>query len=137
MNNQRREWIASISPDKVRYLIAKSRKFDVKDVGTDPHSGSNATDDGMIAILEEHPDDVVESELRSAIRSLNEDEQVDLVAMAWLGRRDGDINDWADLRRQAADAHNGRTASYLLGTPLLADYLEEAPDQFGETPTPD
>jgi hypothetical protein len=30
-------------------------------------------------------------------------------------------------------AHNNRTASYLLGTPLLANYLEDALSQFGES----
>jgi hypothetical protein len=57
--------------------------------------------------------------------------------LAWLGRGDGDVSDWDDLRSQAADAHNSRTAAYLLGLPLLPDYLEEALDQFGETSTDD
>jgi hypothetical protein len=34
------------------------------------------------------------------------------------------------LRAEAARAHNGRTARYLLGMPLLPDYLEEALAQF-------
>jgi hypothetical protein len=59
------------------------------------------------------------------------DEQVDLVALTWLGRGDGGIEDWADLRAEAARAHNRRTAAYLLGIPLLPDYLSEAIDQFG------
>ncbi|MEF3130970.1 hypothetical protein OS035_05745 [Rhizobium sp. 268] len=56
-------WRPSISPDKVRYLILKGREFDVKDVLTEPDPGSNPTDDKMIEILEEHPDDTVELEL--------------------------------------------------------------------------
>ena len=127
------EWKPGISPEKVRYLILKAREFDAKDVMTEPDPGSNPTDDNMIEILEEHSDDSVEQELRSVIWALNEDEQIDLVALSWLGRGDGDAADWDDLRQQAADARNGRTASYLLGMPLLSDYLEEALDQFGET----
>jgi len=61
---------------------------------------------------------------------LNEDEQIDLVALAWLGRGDGTIDDWAELRAEAARAHNKRTAAYLLGMPLLADHLDEALSQF-------
>ncbi len=128
-------WKPSISPEKVRYLILKGREFDVKDVVTEPNPGSNPSDDNMIAVLEDHHDDPVETELRSAIWALNEDEQIDLVALAWLGRGDGGIDEWDDLRAQAADAHNNRTATYLLGLPLLPDYLEEALDQFGETST--
>ena len=127
------EWKPGISPEKVRYLILKAREFDAKDVMTEPDPGSNPTDDNMIEILEEHADDSVEQELRSVIWALNEDEQIDLVALSWLGRGDGDAADWDDLRQQAADARNGRTASYLLGMPLLSDYLEEALDQFGES----
>jgi hypothetical protein len=51
--------------------------------------------------------------------------------LAWLGRGADTLDDWADLRAEAARAHNKRTASYLLGMPLLADYLEEAISQFG------
>jgi Protein of unknown function (DUF3775) len=121
----------SISEDKIRFLINKAREFDVKDVVTDPDNSSNATDDAMISVLEDHRDDPVVQEIRSAIFAMSEDEQIDLVALAWLGRGDGTINDWDELRSEAARAHNKRTASYLLGIPLLADYLEEGISQFG------
>jgi hypothetical protein len=64
---------------------------------------------------------------------MSEDEQVDLVTMAWLGRGDGTLDDWDDLRGEAARVHNNRTASYLLGIPLLPDYLEEALAAFGRS----
>ena len=43
----------SISSENVCFLIVKAREFDVQDVDTDPDSGSNATDDRMIDVLEE------------------------------------------------------------------------------------
>jgi Protein of unknown function (DUF3775) len=121
----------SISPEKVSYIIAKAREFDVKDVVTDPDSSSNAADDGMLSVLEDHKDDPVVAELRAAIFALNVDEQIDLVTLAWLGRGDGGVEDWDDLRAEATRAHNRRTASYLLGIPLLSDYLEEGLSQLG------
>jgi hypothetical protein len=121
----------SISPTKLGFVIAKAREFDVKDVVTDPGSSSNAADDGMLSVLEDHPDDPTYEELRSFISSLSQDEQIDLVALTWLGRGDGTADEWDDLREEAARAHNRRTATYLLGKPMLADYLEEALDQFG------
>jgi hypothetical protein len=123
----------SISGEKVCFVAAKARQFDAKDVLTDPGDDSNPTDDGGRAILEDHADDPVRQELVEFISGLNVDEQIDLVALAWLGRGDGDLDSWSDLRLQASEAHNARTASYLIGTPLLADYLEEALDQFGES----
>jgi hypothetical protein len=59
-------------------------------------------------------------------RSQSEDEQVDLVTLTWLGRGDGTLADWDELRAEAARVHNKRTASYLRGESLLPDYLEEA-----------
>ena len=116
----------AISAEKVAAILAKARQFDVKDVVTDPDPGSNASDDAMLSVLEDHADDPAWSELVALIRGLNEDEQIDLVALTWLGRGDGDLDDWQDLRAEAARAHNKRTAEYLLGMPLLDDYLEES-----------
>lgn len=123
----------SIPLEAVCFLIIKAREFDVKDVVTDPDDGSNATDDGMAAVLEDHGDDPTRAEIVGHIRALNQDQQIELVALTWLGRGDGTRADWEDLKSQAADARNGRTASYLLGIPLLADYLEEGLSQFGLT----
>jgi hypothetical protein len=108
-------------------------EFDAKDVVTDPDDASNPTDDAMISVLEDHRDDPVVQEIAAAIFAMSEDEQIDLVALTWLGRGDGSVNDWDDLRAEAARAHNKRTASYLLGMPLLADYLDEALSQFGHS----
>jgi hypothetical protein len=121
----------SLSSDQVCFIIVKAREFDVKDVVTDPDDGSNASDDGMIAVLEDHGDDPVAQEIRQFIGAMTEDEQIDLVALTWLGRGDGSIEEWDDLRSEAERAHNNRTAAYLLGIPLLPDYLEEGLSQFG------
>ncbi|MFS8116110.1 DUF3775 domain-containing protein [Rhizobium jaguaris] len=126
-------WPATVSPDKVCYFILKARQFDVKDAVTDEGSASNPSDDEMIDVLEDRFDDPVQEELRCAIWALSEDEQIDLVTLVWLGRGDGAAADWLEIRDLAVEAYNGRTAKYLLGTPLLADYLEEALSMFGES----
>jgi len=121
----------SVSDEKLCFIIAKAREFDVKDVVTDPDDASNPTDDAMLAVLEDHKDDPVVQELVAVINAMSIDEQVDLVTLTWLGRGDGAIEDWEELRAEAARAHNRRTAAYLLGIPLLADYLDEAISLFG------
>ena len=126
----------AISPDKVCFVIIKAREFDVKDVVTEPDPGSDPSDDKMIAVLEDHDDDAVVEELTTFISSLSEDEQIDLVALAWLGRDDNTIEDWPALREEAAREHSTRTtqtANYLLGMPLVSDYLEEALSLFGQS----
>ena len=93
------------------FFINKAHEFDIA------NSGANVADEEMI--------DPTFQELTAFINGLTEDEQVDLVALTWLGRGDGDLNDWDDLRKEAARLHNNRTAAYLLGKPMLGDHLEE------------
>jgi len=121
----------AISPEKVCFVIMKAREFDAKDEASEPDPGSNPADDMDIEVLEEHEDDPVVEELTSLINSLSEDEQIDLVALAWLGRDDYTASDWPAVREEAARAHNQRTAEYLLGIPMLGDFLEEGLSMLG------
>jgi hypothetical protein len=121
----------AISSEKVCFIIFKAREFDAKDAVTEDDPGSNPSDDKDIAVLEDHADDPVVEELTSLIDSLSEDEQVDLVTLAWLGREDYSVDDWTELRQEAMRAHNENTASYLLGMPMLGDFLEEGLSMLG------
>jgi len=121
----------AISPEKVCFIIIKAREFDAKDEVTEPDPGSNPADDMSAAVLEDHLDDPVTEELTSLIDSLSEDEQIDLVALMWLGRGDYAASEWQAARDEAARAHNKNTANYLLGTPLLGDFLEEGLSMLG------
>jgi hypothetical protein len=121
----------TISPEKVCFVIIKAREFDAKDAVTEPNPGSNPTDDNDSAILEDHEDDPVVEELTSFIDSLSEDEQIDLVALAWLGRDDYTADDWNSVREEAVRAHNARTVEYLLGIPQVSDFLEEGLSMLG------
>ena len=123
----------TISPEKVCFIIIKAREFDAKDEVTEPDPGSNPSDDKDIGVLEDHKDDPVVEEITSFINALSEDEQIDLVALAWLGRDDYSASDWTAVREEAAGAHNRRTAEYLLGIPLLGDFLEEGLSMLGRS----
>jgi hypothetical protein len=84
-----------------------------------------------VDVLESHADDPVRQELTAFIGALDRDERTDLVALAWLGRGDGALDEWQALRDRA-DARSRRpTAAYLLGMPLLPDFLAEGLGQFG------
>jgi hypothetical protein len=127
----------AISAEKVAFLIEKAREYDVKETDSDPDFGSNPTDDDALDVLEDNGDDPVGRELTSFITALNEDEQLDLVALTWLGRGDGGIEDWDDLRGRAIEARaeyrnpRAETARYLLGEPMLGDLLADGLDAFG------
>ena len=121
----------SVSPEKVCFLIVKAREFDAKDMVTDPDPASNPSDDQNAAVLEDHRDDPVAQEITAFIDALTEDEQIDLVTLTWLGRDDYTAADWDSVHEEAARAHNRRTAAYLLGIPMVGDFLEEGLSMMG------
>lgn len=121
----------TIDRDKVCWVILKAREFDAKTAAVEEEPGSNPADEEMLEVLEALPDDVVEEELRTFIDGLNQDEQVELVALAWVGRGSYSAEDWPEALAEARRAHNHRTADYLLGMPLLSDYLLEGLAAFG------
>jgi hypothetical protein len=121
----------SISSEKVCFLIVKAREFDVQDVDTELEEGANATDDEMIDVLEESGDNPVAQEIRVFIAELGEDEKADLIGLLRIGRGDGPMEDWDALREEGFSEQEGRIGAYLMGEPLLSDYLEEGLSQFG------
>jgi Protein of unknown function (DUF3775) len=120
-----------ISTEKVCFIIVKARELDVKVAPEELDEASNATDDAMQRILEDYPDDPTREELRSFLAAQSDDELRELVALTWIGRGDYEASDWDDVLSEVDDPRGQHTIDYLLGTPLLADYLEEALSQFG------
>ena len=122
-----------IAADKLAFIIEKAREFDIKESDTDPDSGSNPADDGVTDILADQPGDPTREELASAIRALNQDERAQLVALAWLGRGTYALDEWQEAISTARSEHHRRTAEYLMGLPLLGDYLEDGLAMFEDT----
>jgi hypothetical protein len=121
----------TISTEKVAFLIEKAREYDVKEGVTDPASGSNASDDNMIDVLEDDGNDPVALEIIGFVDGLTEDERIDLIALMRLGRGDAGIEEWDQLRRETRDTLDRSPARYLLGEPLVSDYLAEGLSAFG------
>jgi len=118
--------------DKVSFIILKAREYDAKEGESDPDEGSNPIDDGQTDVLTDNGEDPVREELLGAIRSLNEDERMRLVALAWVGRGTYSKEEWREAIETARSEHSRRTAEYLLGMPLLGDYLEDGLAAFDE-----
>lgn len=128
----RQEPSLNLPLDRVSFIILKAREYDVKECDVDPDAGSNAIDDGQIDVLLDKAEDSVREELLGAIRGLNEDERTRLVALAWLGRGTFALDEWKEAVATAKSEHSRRTAEYLLGLPLLGDYLEDGLAMFDE-----
>lgn len=122
-----------LAKDSVFYILMKAREFDVKVEPEGMDRESDAADDGCLEILEDYTDDPTESELREALTDLNVDQLHELVALTWLGRGSYQKEEWEEAVAQAreADPTSKSTPNYLMGTPLLSDYLEEGLSMLG------
>ncbi len=121
----------SLSREQAYYILLRAREFDEKVEETDPDSGSNASDDADVDVLEDREDDPTEAELVAAVNALNDDEQLDLIALTWIGRGDFELAEWDEAREAARDIGRERLPRYLLQIPLLSDYLDEGLAQLG------
>jgi hypothetical protein len=124
-----------ISPEKIGFIIVKAREYDAKVEPNDENSGSNPADDLETDVLEDFRDDATLEELTAAIDALNEDEVIDLIALAWVGRGDFQKADWREARALADERHRPYSATYLVGIPALGDYLEEGLAALGYSAT--
>lgn len=134
-----KEWALTIGPDTVRLFILKAKAIGAgmnddytdgseHEVELDSDTRDSHNHDGL---AEEEEEDLTEEELRELIDDLNVDEAAELVALVWVGRGDYDSAEWADAVSEARQRGNRRTSSYLLGLPMLADYLEEGLEAIG------
>ena len=121
----------SVSLDKLGFIIIKAREFDAKVDPVEPDPGSDPADDEEREVLEDYADDPTYEELVDALDNLNEDEMAEVIALSWLGRGDYEAGDWEEALSDARETRNERAVAYLVGTPNLADEIEEGLSKLG------
>ena len=117
--------------EKLAYIIIKAREFDADVPTVDDDSGSNPSDDAEWDVLESGSDNPAHQELVDALNSLTDPERNEVLELTWLGRGDYGKEDWREVLEEARRIHDEKETEYLVGTPLLADYLEEGLSQLG------
>jgi hypothetical protein len=118
--------------EMLAFIIAKAREFDAEvPVEPDAATGSDPSDDDERQVLLDTPDNPTEQELRDAIDGLGPPERQELLALMWLGRGDYDADSWPEALREARDSTIASVTDYLVGTPLLGDFLEEGASALG------
>ena len=120
-----------ISTAKVAHVIVRAREYDEKTGSWEDSLGGGFHEDNSDSILENFASDSTRSELAEFISALNEDEQASLVAIAWVGRGSFSPEELDDAIETAKNERVNKTEDYLIGIPLLADYLEEGLDKLG------
>ena len=135
-----KEWELTIDPDTVRLFVLKAKAISAAlshdyeaggehEIELDDQAHDGHHHDGL---AEEEEEDLTERELRALINDLNVDEAAELIAITWIGRGDFDVSEWTDAVAQARERGQGRRASkYLLGMPMLGDWLEEGLEAIG------
>ncbi len=133
-----REWSLSIDPETVRLFVDKAKALsaalnDDYNDGAEHEIEFDGDHDGHLhdGLAEEESEDLTEAELRELINDLNVDEAAELVAITWVGRGDYDASEWDEAVNEARLRGNRYTANYLLGMPMLADYLEGGLEAIG------
>jgi hypothetical protein len=120
----------TIPLEKLAYIVTKAREFDAEVPPVDEDSGSNPSDDADRDVLEATADNPTRQELVDAINGLGDPERIELLALTWLGRGDYSTEEWREALEEAGRIHDEKETDYLIGTPLLADYLEEGLSQL-------
>jgi hypothetical protein len=101
-----------------------------------PTTGDRTTsgDDSPLLTIEDNPAaDSRRSQMREFIAGLNVAEQVDLLALIFVGRGDFDIGEWDDAVREARDRIADRDPDYMIGDAALPEYLGDALNAFDIT----
>jgi hypothetical protein len=114
-----------LNPEIVCAIIAKAREFHAKEAVVIPEEPGESSGDWARQVLADHEGDLTLQELVATINGLEPDQQINLVALMWIGRGDFDASEWDDALQQARDMWTPHTAEYLLARPLVADFLEE------------
>jgi hypothetical protein len=118
--------------ETLAFIIVKAREFDAEvPIEPDAATGSDPPDDDERQVLLDTPDNPTEQELRDAIDGLGDLERQELLALMWLGRGDYDAGSWPEALREAGESTIASVTDYLVGTPLLGDYLEEGASALG------
>jgi hypothetical protein len=124
--------VLTIDPDYVRHLIVKVRSFMAKEETDLPDDGSNPIDDELpIGALQDEEGDLSREEVVEEIQGLTARQQAELVALMWLGRGDGEPEEWGELLARAIERREVPTENYLLDHPQLAEHWLDGMERLG------
>ena len=121
-----------LNPEIVQFVIDKVHEFHSREDVTFPDEDEvdALNEDWAEQFSTDFAGDPYYQELTTTIEDLEPDQQMTLVALMWVGRGDYLLEEWDEALSFAEETWTNHTASYLVGTPLLADYLAEGLQQF-------
>lgn len=120
-----------LAPEKIGYIIQMVRQHD----NGETYEYEDSDDRSIDSVDFDHIDEELAvsraDQIADYIDGLNEDESLDLVALMWVGRGTYSPDQFEQAREVAEEEATHTASEYLLGTPLLADYLEDGLEAMG------
>lgn len=121
----------TLDRETLAYIVLKAKAFDMLTPSDNDDDGSDSVDDRFVDAIEDEADNPAGRELKMAIANLDVDAKASLVALVWLGRGDYEAAEWAEALAAARERAEAPTSRYLMGIPLLGDYLEDGAEKIG------
>lgn len=112
-----------ISLESLCRILQRAREYEAQVPADEADDGSNPTDDGVMAVLDDETNDSVEEELRAAVEDLSEDEQRELVALILVGRGTYEVSEWQEAI-EMADEEAPDVASWMMDQPMIAALID-------------
>lgn len=122
-----------VNPDDVCQIIQLARNFHTQEAVVLSNETSDQDRNMSGKASEGYPVDPVRQEFRTIIADMDHRQQIELVALLWMGRGDEPAADWNSLLADAANAWSEHTDQYLLDQPLLADHLTAGLETLGHS----
>lgn len=117
---------------RIEALVLRFNAVMAKEAMDISDPGGNASDDEVVVTMQETQGDLSHTEIAQDIDSMNDEQQDALVALFWIGRGDSDPEAWEQTKALARQQHEGLVSSYLLGQPLVGDFLTEGLEKMLE-----
>lgn len=119
-----------LNQETVQRIVDKAHEFHAGLETTFPDDIEGGEEEWARQMAANFGGDPYYQEFTEMINDLEPDQQWTIVALMWLGRGDYSIGEWKDAIGYAEETWTDHTADYLIGTPLLADYLRSALEQI-------
>lgn len=112
--------------ESICHLIGRLQAFEAQVPGLDTDDDNDDTTDGgdPYAMLEADDDTAIEAEIEALLSALGDDEQAELLALAFVGCGLFDAGEWDEALAAANDTDNASRIDQLLDMPMLAGYLD-------------
>jgi len=111
-------------------IILRAKEMEAQVPASDPDQSPDDVDDydddgnQTLSVLEDELNDGIEEELRAILEDLAEDQVVETLALAWVGRGSYEAGEWDDAFADASENDPESAVDEMLDMPLLAAYLE-------------